>query len=318
MKLLLTGGFGYLGGRLAQFLVPAGHEIVLGSRRKSTAPYWLPSVNVMQTQWDSPDDLGRICSGVDAIVHLAGMNAQDCAADPIGAVEFNAGGTARLLHAAMTQGVRRFVYISTAHVYGSSLGGVISEETCPISLHPYATSHRAAEDVVRWAHESRKIEGIVVRLSNSYGAPARPEVDCWTLLVNDLCRQAAMTGCLRLNSAGTQRRDFIAMADACRAIGLLLELPSAKLQDGLFNAGGGWSPTILEVACRVGERFTVATGKRPELVRKVSAPNEDESALDYRITKLMSNDFAPVDGDGVNSEIDGLIQFCLKHFTGQS
>src|SRR6267143_1950356 len=116
MKLLITGGFGYLGGRLAQFLAPAGYEILLGTRRQSAPPFWLPQSKVVQTQWSSPTGLEHVCVGVDAVVHLAGMNAQDCAADPVMAVEFNAGATASLLHAAVRQRVRRFIHVSTAHV----------------------------------------------------------------------------------------------------------------------------------------------------------------------------------------------------------
>ena len=77
------------------------------------------------------------------------MNAQNCVTDPVAALEVNAVATARLLQAAIRQGAKRFIYLSTAHVYGSSLSGVITEETCPASLCPYAASHRAGEDVVR-------------------------------------------------------------------------------------------------------------------------------------------------------------------------
>src|SRR5207245_1641136 len=99
----------------------------------------------------------------------------------------------KLTDAAKRAGVRRVVYVSTAHVYGAPLAGVITEASCAVSLHPYATSHRAAEDVVRAAHERKTIEGVVIRLSNAYGAPVSEDANCWTLLVNDLCRQAART-----------------------------------------------------------------------------------------------------------------------------
>ena len=170
MRILITGGFGYLGGRLAQFLAnQAGYTILLGSRQQTRPPDWLSHVEVVQTRWDSPASLEQVCIGVNAVVHLAGMNAQDCTADPAAALEVNGLTTARLLNVAIKQRVKRFIYLSTAHIYGTPLAGVITEETCPTNLHPYATSHRAGEDVVLAAHQRGEIEGIVIRLSNGYG-----------------------------------------------------------------------------------------------------------------------------------------------------
>ena len=67
-KVLITGGFGYLGGRLAQFLASQeNYEILLGSRRQTQPPSWLPQAKVIETRWDSIQGLQEICSGVDAI-----------------------------------------------------------------------------------------------------------------------------------------------------------------------------------------------------------------------------------------------------------
>lgn len=316
MRLLITGGFGYLGGRLAQFLADqAGYEIALGSRRGAEPPSWLAKASVAQTEWHSSISLEKICTDVNAIVHLAGMNAQDCMADPIAALEFNAVATARLLRAGVRKGVRRFIYVSTAHVYGSPLTGVITEETCPVSLHPYATSHRAGEDVVRGAHQRGEIEGIVIRLSNAYGAPAHKDANCWMLLVNDLCRQAVTTRRMVLRSSGLQRRDFITLTDSCRAITHFLELPAERLGDGLFNVGGNWSPTILEMSRRVAERVALAMDRRPEIVRKTDQSIETPDLLDYWIRKLTNTGFALSGNGTVDYEIDALIGFCIKHST---
>jgi len=313
MTVLITGGFGYLGGRLAQFLTThEGHEIVLGTRQLVESPPWLPQAKVAQTQWDSPEELEEICEGIDAIVHLSGMNAHDCAADPIAALKFNAVATARLLQAAVRQGVERFIYLSTAHVYGSPLTGEITEETCPISLHPYATSHRAGEDVVRAAHQRGEIVGTVLRLSNAYGAPAHRDANCWMLLVNDLCRQAVTTRCMALPSSGLQRRNFIPLLDVCRAIHHLLDLPTQDLAKDVFNVGGEWSPTVWEVSRLIEERCTVLLGFQPKLTR--ISPQIDETAveLDYRFNCLLQSGFQP--GSHRIGEIDQLITFCQASF----
>ena len=316
MKVLITGGFGYLGGRLAQYLSSqTGYEILLGTRRVVGPPPWLPEAKVAQTQWDSVAALEDICANVDAIVMAAGMNAQDCAADPVAALELNAVATGRLLQGAIRQGVGRFIYLSTAHVYGSPLTGVITEESCPTSLHPYATSHRAGEDLVRSAGERGDIESFVIRLSNGYGAPVHGDANCWMLLVNDLCRQAVTTGRMVLRSSGLQTRDFVAMTDACRAIMHLLELRMDARNDGIFNVGGAWNPTVLEMTHRVRDRVQTIVGRSPEILSKESPPGEVVEFLDYRIDKLVDSGFTMKANDNIDREIDGLIQFCLTHMT---
>jgi len=314
MKVLITGGFGYVGGRLAEFLTSrGGYEILLGSRRQAEAPAWLPRAKAVQALWDSAPGLEQICDGVDVIVHLARMNARDCTADPVAALEFNAVATARLLRAAVRRGVKRFIYLSTAHVYVSPLRGTITEETHPVSLDPYATSQRAGEDAVRAAHQRGEIVGTVVRLSNSYGAPAHKDANCWMLLVNDLCRQAVTTRRMTLQSSGLQRRNFVPLSDACRAIDHLINLPALNNVKDIYNVGGDWSPTIWEVACFVQERCAVVLGYHPQLTR--IAPNAGETAaeLDYRFDVLRQSGFQP--GFDRAGEIDRLLEFCRTAFT---
>jgi UDP-glucose 4-epimerase len=313
MRTLITGGFGYLGGRFAQFRAAASaDELRLGSRRRAEAPAWLPDAMPVQTQWDCPTSLEEACAGMDAVVHAAGMNASDCASDPVGALEVNAVAVARMLRAAVKQGVKRFLYVSTAHVYASPLAGLITEETPPASLHPYATSHRAGEDVVRAAHQRGDIEGIVVRLSNAYGAPADSGANCWMLLINDLCRQAATTRAMTLRSAGLQRRNFIPITDACRAIDALLNAPQENVPAVVINVGGDWSPTVWEAASLVQERSLAVLGYRPALGRAPAQASEIANELDFRFDILRSMGFQP-DSNHVD-ELDRLLEFCASSF----
>ena len=314
MRVLITGGFGYLGGRFAQFLVSqTGDEILLGSRQQNEPPKWLPKAKVVQTQWSSLAGLEQICSNVDAIVHMAGMNAQDCATDPVAALELNAVATARLLQAAVRQGVKRFINLSTAHVYdGSPLTAAITEETYPASLHPYAASNLAGEDVVRAANQRGDIKGIVMRLSNAYGMPAHKDVNCWMLLVNDLCRQAVTTKRMVLKSSGLQRRNFVPLHDVCRAIDHLLHLPVQALVMDVFNVGGEWSPPVWEMAHLIQERCNVVLGFKPELTRIPPQTGKTVTELNYRFDALRQTGFQ-LNTNKVE-EIDRLLNFCKASF----
>lgn len=313
MRVLVTGGCGYIGGRLGEFLRSyEGYRIVSASR--SGCHLAGHDVNVAVIDWLNDESLRTCCSGMDSIVHLAAMNAEDCAASPVAALEINAVATARLLHAAEQAGVRRFLYLSTAHVYGSPLSGKISEKTCAHPRHPYATSHRAAEDVVLSATERGQVEGFVLRLSNAFGRPASPNANCWTLLFNDLCRQVAAGQSLRLRTSGLQRRDFIPMLDVCRVIRHLLELPWDPAGARIFNVGGAWSPTIVEAAALVAERYQIHTGNRVEIQRPRPAQRERTKGLSYDIGALTSTGFQ-LSGDPV-AELDDLLAFCLREFGG--
>ncbi len=314
MNLLVTGAFGYLGGRLSQYLaVNTDYKIVLGSRSHRKSPVWLPQMEVVHTQWESPQQLAKICSGLAAIIHVAGMNAYDCVQDPALALECNGLSTARLLQAAVLEKVKRFIYVSTAHVYANPLIGKITEESCLKNIHPYASSHRAGEDAIRAAHHRGDIEGIVIRLSNAYGAPMRTDMNCWMLFVNDICRQAVQTQKIQLNSSGQQQRDFINLTDACRAINHLFALPAGNLKDGVFNLGGASSLTVLEMANLVSQRFENITGRKVEISTN-GMDEKNAEVLDYDISKLMSTGFQLSDKKTALDEIDTLIGFCLEHF----
>jgi len=308
MKLLITGGWGFLGGRLAQTLVSSsGHKVLLGSREERTSPQWLPEADTTQIVWGSLDNLISICRDVDVVLHLAAMNARDCMFSPDVAKEFNSIATEHLVTAAISAGVKRFIYLSTAHVYGTPLSGVITEESPVVPISPYANSKLGGESAVRSAHKNEDIEGVVVRLSNSYGPPAHDQANCWMLLVNDLCRQAVINNHMVLHSSGSQRRD------ACSAINALVSLPTNRLGNGLFNLGGGWSPTVLEMTEFLGQRVRLLTGQRVDIVRETEDTTKPSASLDYQMNKLLEAGLQIGDTQSVNSEIDNLIRYCISY-----
>lgn len=308
-KILITGGLGYVGGRVAKMLAARSDlHLVLGSRQAHKSPTWLPDVAVVRMDWASLGSLMAACDGIDTVLHLAAMNEIDCIRDPAAALEANGVNSVRLLEAAKARGVGRFVYLSTAHVYGAPLAGRIDESISPRPSHPYATSHRAAEDVVLAAHDDGKLTGFVLRLSNGFGAPTHPDVNRWTLLVNDLCRQAVTNRRLVLRSAGLQRRDFVTLHDVGRAFCHVIDMPKEMVGNGIFNVGGSWALRVIDMAELVRARCSAVLGFTPEII----CPNPDASEvvleLDYCIDKLLATGFA-LTGNPVQ-EIDATLRLC--------
>lgn len=168
MRCLVTGATGYIGGRLSAFLSERGYQVRCGSRR---AIHDRGNFAWVATDFDSKDSLAEACRNTDVIVHLAALNEIESAADPERSTLVNTINTQRLVAAARASDVPRFVYFSTVHVYGSPLKGEINEETCATPVHPYAISHKAAEDYLRYAASTSEIKCQIVRLTNSFGYP---------------------------------------------------------------------------------------------------------------------------------------------------
>lgn len=305
MKLLITGAAGFLGGRLARHF---------GSRKKYSVRLASsqPAGESVQIDWNSQAQLEKVCTGIDAILHTSGMNAIDSGADPAAAFEINAVRTGRLLASAVATGNPVFLYFSTAHVYASPLAGTIDENTPVANSHPYAASHKAGEDLVSHYAAKYKLKGISLRISNSFGPPVTTTANCWMLLANDLCRQAVTTRKMVLQSTGLQRRDFIPIYDVCEAIEHLLHIDE-RLQNGaVYNIGGGWSPTIWEMALLIQERCRHVLGFSPELFRAEPEGGTSDLTLNYSVKKLLATGFHP--RQNRETEIDEILHFCREHF----
>lgn len=312
MRILITGGFGFIGGRLALHLAQAGHQILLGSRKVISPPTWLQHAEVKHIEWDDSHALELSCNGVDVVIQAAGMNAHDCATDPVAALSFNGVANARFVAAANRAGVQRFIYLSTAHVYGSPLVGTITEVTCPRNLQPYATSHLAGEHAVLSANHCGQIQGIVLRLSNAFGAPVHKDVNCWKLLVNDLCKQAVQTRKLVLKTSGLQQRDFVSMTDVCR-VAEHLAVNGSSAQNSIFNVGSGVSQSVFAMVQSIQQRCEQVLGFEPVIERVQGEADDLHPTLFYRIDNLAA---LGIKSDFLEKleELDNLLRFCQQTF----
>lgn len=309
MKMLVTGGFGYLGGRLASYLSAAGHEVILGSRQDRKSPDWLPEAKTVVTNWSSSEALATVCEGQEVVLHAAGMNAADCARDPEQALAFNGGATGKLVSAAVKTGVRRFVYISTAHVYASPLVGRVTETSPVTNPHPYATSHLAGEKTVEAAQKANRIEGVSLRLSNTFGEPMDETVDCWTLFTNQVTRQAITERKVTIRNAPNSRRDFLPMREACRVISAIVELPTAQLSCGTYNVGQGQSLSLEEMA-RLVKDALASHGVFVDIEQP--GPVVGPVDLEFSISRLIGAGIPAPSVPATHHELDRLIEYCLE------
>lgn len=314
---MVTGAFGYLGGRIALSLSrEKGYLLRLGAHNLAgRAPLdWVSKNNFDVVELDvlSQKSLDSACKDVDTVIHLAALNEIASLADPQQALLVNTLGTLKLVEAARSAGVSQFIYFSTIHVYGTPLAGRITEDTPAFPTHPYAITHRAAEDFVSAADKEKAFSGVVLRVSNGFGAPADRFIDRWTLLVNDLCRQAVTGRKLILKSSGLQGRDFISLTDITRALNHVLTMGTQKFSNCVFNLGGENSITIIEMAEIVASRCAKLFGYVPDIIRPQPLGEAVYEKIEYRIDKLKATGFSLI--SNWDEEIDATLRLCGQSF----
>ena len=190
--------------------------------------------------------------------------------------------------------------------------GKINEKSCPRNLHPYATTHLAGEHALLSAAQGdNDLTGIVLRLSNVIGRPASIDTNCWTLLVNNLCKEVVVDQATTIRGNPNDFRDFISMATLAKVCTCLIEnhhSPGSQLH----NIGSGQAVTIRQMAEIINERAEIQFGYLPVL--RIANPTSNVSkGLCYKTTPFKCASL----GDewvALSEEIDNLLQFCKLNF----
>jgi UDP-glucose 4-epimerase len=318
MLVLITGGLGYLGGRISDYLQKSNYQVrIATSRDEVDVPEELSGCEVVKINLLDSKSLESACDGVTAIIHLSAMNAQSCVRDPNQALLVNGLGTLNLLDAAIKKRVKKILYFSTAHIYASPLKGKIDERTLPKPIHPYSITHRLAEDYVIEANENNQIQGVVFRLSNAVGLPVNKNADCWSLVVNDLCRQIVTRNSMVIHSSGSVQRDFVSITDVCRAGLFFLQNNDKSLAGEIFNITNGASITLKELSKLLASRSNIVLDIKPEVNFKNESGKSNSEKL-YSEKLIISNEKIKEKGfdisPNIHQELDNLICRCQAWF----
>lgn len=251
MKVLVTGGTGYLGATVASYLATRGHEVTALSRHPiDEAHPWRSRVpNVLRGDLRNADTLSTIEQGrFEAVVHTVSLDHTASEKNVVETCQVNVATTWDLLSRLSKTGLKRFVYFSTQQVYGRVGNEVISEERTPAPQNAYGLTHWMSEEVCALYNRRGATRAVSLRISNGFGAPEFLSANCWWLVLNDFCKSAVEKGEIRLSSDGTPQRDFIHIEDISSAAERMIALPSDPALPTVFNLASGRTTTILELA----------------------------------------------------------------------
>jgi nucleoside-diphosphate-sugar epimerase len=253
-RLLITGGAGFIGGRVAALALEAGHAVTVlddlsTGRAERLAALEAAGVRAVRGDLRDPEARSNALDAVDAVVHLAAqVSVARSVEDPQETASINVHATEALSNDMAARGVQRLVLASSAAVYGDAVDLPLDEDAVGQRLSPYADSKWANEqEVVR--RRSEGWEALALRFFNVYGTGQRSD-GAYAAVVPAFVDRMCSGRAPRILGTGEQTRDFVHVDDVA---GLLLHL-----------ATSAWRPTPRHA-------YNVATGRRVSLLDLVHA-----------------------------------------------
>jgi len=254
-KVLVTGGAGFIGSELVSQLTKQGAYVIVidnlvNGRREnlkglSTEQYKLLVVDIRDEESIKP-----LMQDVDILFHLACLGVRHSIHSPQENHEVNATATLKLLMAARSIGVKRFVYVSSSEVYGTAQRVPMTEEHPTMPMTVYGASKLAGECYTRAFYQTYGYATVVLRPFNTYGPHCHHEGDSGEVIPKFLLRCMAGRPMVIFGD-GTQTRDFTYVSDIAR--GILMAGFEENVVGQTINLGSGWEISINDLALQVAE-----------------------------------------------------------------
>jgi UDP-glucose 4-epimerase len=274
MRVLVTGAFGFIGTAVGRRLALAGHDVVaVTSRPLGTAPTPLFPCQVVRADLRDEASVRAALANArpDAVCHLAGLGkVRESFEHPEEYHAVNAGGTRTLLDAlTATAAGRRFVFASSAAVYGVPERQPVTEDAPLLPTSPYGESKVAAEQAIEAAAVGGAIGAACLRIFNAAGAVGGvADTNLSRVITKALAVAAGQAGRVEVNGDGSAVRDFVHVDDVASAFLLALENGCRPGTAPAYNVGAT-AASVAEILAVAGE----VTGRPIPVIRN---PPRDE------------------------------------------
>jgi UDP-glucose 4-epimerase len=309
VRVLVTGGAGFIGSHLVDRLVDADHDVIVlddfstGRARNLSRSQRRPNFRLVRADIRNiPSSFVKRLKRVDRVVHLAALTSvQESIRNPASTTDVNVVGTLNVLEAARALKVERVVFASSAAVYGTPRTFPIAENASISPISPYGASKAASELYLGSFEENHGIEAVSLRIFNVYGPRQTPGQ--YAGVISIFAKRALKEQPLEIFGDGSQTRDFIYVSDVVDATLAALE---KNLRNRVFNIASGHETSILELA-RTIQRIV---GSQSEL--KFCPPRTGDIARSFADIAMGQKEleFAakiPVD-DGLSTTVRWLAQ----------
>ena len=254
MRILVTGGAGFLGAALANRLAAEGHSVlVLDDLSNGDATRLDSRISFTKGDVDSVPLLWSLLQDVDCVYHLAArVSVPQSILYPREYTRVNVGGAVSLMEAMRDTGAGRVVFTSSGAVYGRQARQPVSEDDTPHPDTPYAVSKLSAEQYIHTIGELWGLETVALRIFNAFG-PGQSLPVSHAPVVPRFLQQAMTGGSIIIFGDGKQTRDYVYVDDAVNA--LVAALTAEGINRTVINVGSGRETSVIDLVSNI-ERVT--------------------------------------------------------------
>jgi UDP-glucose 4-epimerase len=267
VRVVVTGGAGFIGSHLVDALLDRGAEVAVADHLHRSPRPWVAEALQRGMQLHAIDvrDLAAlrrtfVAARPDVVMHLAAqVDVRQSIADPSLDAQVNVAGTVSVMEAAREAGARRVLVASTAAVYGNP-EVLPTPESAPIApLSPYGTSKAAAEWYLGQYQRLYGISTLALRMSNVYGPRQDPQAETGVIAI--FCGISAEGDRATVYGSGRQTRDYLFVDDAVAA---WLAAADSDVT-GALNVASGVETSVLEVTAALDLPYDLAPGRPGEI-----------------------------------------------------
>jgi UDP-glucose 4-epimerase len=259
MKVLVTGGSGFIGSNLVNKLIEKNYEVIVIDNEYSDAHdqfYWNDKAQNYKYDIRDYENTRSLYDGVDYVFHIAAeARIQPSIENPINAVSINSVGTCTVLQCAREAGVKKVMYSSTSAAYGMNPPPNVEtqQDNC---LNPYSVSKVNGEKLCKMYTDLFGLKTVIFRYFNVYGEhqPIRGQ---YAPVIGIFLRQHALGQSLTIVGDGNQRRDFVYVGDVVNAniLASMVDIDE-ELYGTVFNVGSGKNYSVNEIAKSISNNTT--------------------------------------------------------------
>jgi UDP-glucose 4-epimerase len=250
LKIVVTGGAGFIGSHLTDYLLELKHEVIVLDNfvngKKENLEYASKFENFKLVEGSILDKeiTNKTIEGVDVVYHLACLGVRHSLHSPFENHLVNAEGTLNVLEASRRFGVKKFFYISTSEIYGDIKKFPIDENGIPFPKTVYGSSKLAGENYAYSYNKCYGLDTTILRIFNNYGPRAHYEGDAGEVIPRSIVNILYGKNPIVFGD-GLITRDFFYVKDTARALGELLNI--SNITGEIINIGTGEEITMKEL-----------------------------------------------------------------------